>query len=65
GPIVSNKELNYQVDKLKLFWPIPNWAITANTGARLRQNYGYEGYDEAFPMFTNWDVAVADDELAK
>ena len=65
GPIVSNKELNYQVDKRNLFWPIPNSAITANTGARLRQNYGYDGYDEAIPMFTNWEEAVADEELTK
>ena len=48
-----------------LFWPIPNSAITANTGARLRQNYGYDGYDEAIPMFTNWEEAVADEELTK
>ena len=65
GPIVSNKELNYQVDKRNLFWPIPNSAITANTGARLRQNYGYDGYDEAIPMFTNWEESVADEELTK
>lgn len=55
--------MNYQVDKRNLFWPIPNSAITANTGARLRQNYGYDGYDEAIPMFTNWEEAVADEEL--
>ena len=47
------------------FWPIPNSAITANTGARLRQNYGYDGYDEAIPMFTNWEEAVADEELSE
>ena len=40
-------------------------ATTANTGARLRQNYGYDGYDEAIPMFTNWEEAVADEELTK
>ena len=62
GPIFSGKELNYQVDKRNLFWPVPNSAIIANIGATLRQNYGYDGYDASVPMFTNWEEAVADEE---
>ena len=62
GPIVSKKTLNYQVDKRNLFWPIPNSAITANIGAQLRQNYGYDGYDASVPMWTNWEDAVADED---
>ena len=65
GPINSGKELNYRVDKRNLFWPVPNSAITANTGAQLRQNYGYDGYDPNIPMFDNWQDAVADEETAE
>lgn len=62
GPIVSNAhEWNFKVDKRNIFWPIPNSAITANTGAQLRQNYGYDGYDDSVPMFTDWKEAVADE----
>lgn len=62
GPIFSSVTLNYQVDKHNLFWPVPNSAITANIYAPLRQNYGYDGYDDSVPMFTNWEEAVADEE---
>ncbi len=62
GPIFSKQELNYQVDKRNLFWPVPNSAITANTGAQLRQNYGYDGYDDSVPMFTDWQEAIADED---
>lgn len=65
GPINSGKELNYRVDKRNLFWPVPNSAITANTGAQLRQNYGYDGYDDSVFMFDNWQDAVADEETAE
>lgn len=61
GPIVSKKTLNYQVDKHNLFWPVPNSAITANIGAQLRQNYGYDGYDDSIEMWTNWEDAAADE----
>lgn len=64
GPIISKVEINYQVDKRNLFWPIPNSAITANTGAQLRQNCGYDGYDDSVFMFDNWEDAVADEETA-
>ncbi|WP_270418906.1 RagB/SusD family nutrient uptake outer membrane protein [Bacteroides intestinalis] len=62
GPIFSGKQFNYQVSKHNMFWPVPNSAITANIGATLRQNYGYDGYDDSVPMFTNWEEAVADEE---
>ncbi len=52
----------YKVNKHNLFWPVPNSAITANNKAKLRQNFGYDGYDESIPMFTNWEEAVADEE---
>ena len=65
GPINSGKELNYRVDKRNLFWPVPNSAITANTGAQLRQNYGYDGYDDSVFMFEDWHEAVADEETTE
>ncbi len=62
GVILSKVNLNYQVDKHNLFWPVPNSAITANIGAKLRQNYGYDGYDDSVAMWTNWEEAVADED---
>ena len=53
--------MNYQVNKHNLFWPIPNSAITVNIGAKLRQNYGYDGYDDSIEMWTNWEDAAADE----
>lgn len=63
GQIVSKVILNYQLDKRNLFWPVPNSVITANFGAPLRQNYGYDGYDESVEMWTNWEDAVADEDV--
>jgi hypothetical protein len=65
GTITSSVNLTYQVDKRNLFWPIPNSAITANVGAQLRQNYGYDGYDDSVEMWTNWTDAVADEDVTK
>lgn len=63
GPIQSNgTSFNYQVNKHNLFWPIPNSAITANNGAPLQQNYGYDGYDASIPVWSNWEEAVADED---
>lgn len=36
--------------------------ITANIEGQLRQNYGYDGYDDSVEMFTNWEDAVADED---
>lgn len=62
GPIFSKVTLNYRVAKHNMFWPVPNSAITANIGAPLRQNFGYDGYDDTIPIFTDWKEAVADEE---
>ena len=61
GTILSKVNLNYQVDKHNLFWPIPNDAITANIGAKLSQNFGYDGYDANTAKWTTWEEAVADE----
>jgi hypothetical protein len=35
-----------------------NSAITANTSAALRHKYGYDGYSESTPMWTNSAVFI-------
>ena len=63
GSVISNGiTFTFKVDKHNIFWPIPNSAITANNGARLQQNYGYDGYDASVEMWTNWEDAVADED---
>ena len=58
----GNQTYEYKVNKHNLFWPVPNSAITANNMGKLRQNYGYDGYDDSIPMWTNWEEAVADED---
>ena len=66
GPIQSNgRSFNFRVNKHNIFWPVPNSAITANNQAPLAQNYGYDGYDAAVPMWDNWEDAVADEDRAE
>lgn len=60
----GNQTFEYKINKHNLFWPVPNSAITANNKGQLRQNYGYDGYSENIPMWTNWEDAVADEEKA-
>ena len=63
GAIQSNGiSFNYRVNKHNLFWPIPNSAITANNGARLQQNYGYDGHDSSIEMWNDWNDAIADED---
>ncbi len=57
----NDRALHYVVNKRNLFWPIPNDAITANSEAPLRQNFGYNGYSDNIPMWTNWEEAVANE----
>ena len=60
----GNQTYEYKINKHNLFWPVPNSAITANNKGQLRQNFGYDGYSESIPMWTNWEDAVADEEVA-
>lgn len=64
GIVVPNGTKYYSMDKRNNYWPIPNSAITANTKGRLSQNYGYDGYDSAVEMWTNWEDAVNDEDFA-
>lgn len=62
GTIKSNgNDYNYKVDKRNLFWPIPKSAITANNGADLMQNFGYQDRIDNAPMWETWEEAVADE----
>lgn len=63
--VSGNQSFEYKINKHNLFWPVPNSAITANNKAKLRQNFGYDGYDESTPMFTNYEDAIADEDTAK
>ena len=62
--VSGNQSFEYKINKHNLFWPVPNSAITANNKAKLRQNFGYDGYDESTPMFTNYEDAIADEDTA-
>ena len=66
APINANgRVFTYAVGKHNLYWPIPNSAITQNTGAKLRQNFGYDGYDPDVEMWNTWEDAVADEAIAE
>ena len=60
----GNQTFEYKINKHNMFWPVPNSAITANNKGQLRQNYGYDGYSDDIPMWTNREDAVADEEKA-
>lgn len=49
----------YTIDKHNLYLPVPQSAIDANRKGKLRQNFGYDGYDETVPMWETWEEAVA------
>lgn len=59
NPELKVKNRAYTISKHNLYLPIPQSAIDANRKAQLRQNYGYDGYDENIPMWTNWEEAEA------
>lgn len=52
----------YTIAPHNINWPIPNSAIQANGGAKLRQNQGYAGFDAAAPVWETWEEAVADED---
>lgn len=56
------KNHRYRIDKRNLYIPIPQSAIDANRNGKLRQNYGYTGYDENIPMWETWEEAAAAEE---
>ena len=62
--VTANKNaINYRIDKKNMFWPIPDEARTSNKDAELHQNYGYPGYDASVQVFSNWQDAVADEDV--
>ena len=58
----GNQTFEYKINKHNMFWPVPNSAITANNQGTLRQNFGYDGYDDSIKMWDNWEDAVADED---
>ena len=59
NPKLLVKNRAYAIDKYNLYLPIPQSAIDANRLGKLRQNYGYNGYDETIPMWETWEEAEA------
>ena len=59
NPELLVKNRAYTIDKHNLYLPIPQSAIDANRNGQLRQNYGYDGYDESIPMWETWEEAEA------
>ncbi len=53
-------EITYKMDKHNLYWPIPHFAETANSEAKLWQNFGYDGYDPNCKMWATWQEADED-----
>ncbi|WP_276381440.1 RagB/SusD family nutrient uptake outer membrane protein [Flavobacterium sp. H4147] len=51
----------YSMDKRNNYWPIPNYAITANIKGQLSQNFGYDGYNESVKIWDKWQDAVEDE----
>jgi hypothetical protein len=52
----------YNMNKHNLYLPVPQAAIDANTGNKMWQNFGYDGYDANRSVWTDWHDAVADEE---
>ncbi len=36
--------------------------VLAHISGKLRQNFGYDGYDESVEMWTKWEDAVEDED---
>ena len=59
---VTVRNRSYTMAPNNISWPIPQSAINANGGNKLRQNVGYSGYDATVSMWENWEDAVADED---
>jgi len=62
GIVVPNGTRIYSMSKRNNYWPIPNYAITANIKGKLSQNFGYDGYDANVKVWDKWQDAVADED---
>lgn len=58
----TKTDINYIMDKKNIYWPIPEKEIKSNNKGQLYQNYGYDGYDPAIPVWETWEEAVADED---
>lgn len=57
----AKPELYYSMGKNNIFWPIPDYAITANNRGELWQNNGYTGHNPNVDMWVDWHLAVEDE----
>lgn len=60
---VTVRNRSYTIAPHNIYWPIPQDAINANLYSRLHQNPGYSGYDAGVELWTNWQDAVADEDV--
>lgn len=60
---VTVKGRKFTIAPHNIYCPIPQSAIDANLYNKLRQNPGYNGYDPGVEMWTNWQDAVADEDV--
>ncbi|MFT4153109.1 RagB/SusD family nutrient uptake outer membrane protein [Parafilimonas sp.] len=60
---VTVKGRYYTIDPHNIYLPVPQDAIDANLYGTLWQNKGYDGYDAGISMWTNWEDAVADEDI--
>ncbi|MFT3822844.1 MAG: RagB/SusD family nutrient uptake outer membrane protein [Chitinophagaceae bacterium] len=60
---VTVKNRAYTIAPNNINWPIPQVAINANGGAKIRQNVGYSGYDAGIVMWEKWEDAVKDEDV--
>ncbi|SDJ93967.1 Starch-binding associating with outer membrane [Pedobacter sp. ok626] len=59
---VAVRNRNYTITPYNIYWPIPQNAINSNLYGKLRQNFGYNGFDTGVEMWTKWQDAVADED---
>lgn len=50
--------INYKISTHNFFWPIPDYAMLHFR--RIKQNYGYDGYDSNCKMWKTWQEADED-----
>lgn len=60
---VTVRNRSYTIAPHNIYWPIPQDAINANLYSKLHQNPGYSGYDAGAELWTNWQEAVADEDV--
>lgn len=50
--VKTNYGNEYKISSYHVLWPIPAYAINANSQGRINQNFGYSGYEKNVPPLT-------------